>query len=170
MNISTALRRLAAVALLAGGLAAHGLAAAPQAASASSTPTLTRAQVDALLASPDNLLVLDVRRPDEHQSIGAFPAFLSIQLADLEKYLAYIPRDRTIITVSNHAARATRAADLLTSHGFKVAGAVGAQLYEADGGTLVKIAAPPKSDTAGASSSDGSEPGTPRSGTAKVSH
>jgi rhodanese-related sulfurtransferase len=67
---------------------------------------------------------------------------LSIQAAELEKSLAWIPKDRTIVTVSNHAARAGRAADLLTKNGFTVAGAIGAQDYEGEGGTLVKIVPP----------------------------
>jgi len=111
----------------------------------SNSPTvkkLTRADLDALLAQPDRTLVLDVRRPDELQSIGGFPAYLSIQSGELEKYLRVIPKDRQIVTVSNHASRATRAAELLQKNGFTVAGAVGAQDYEAEGGTLVKLAAP----------------------------
>ena len=103
---------------------------------------LTRADFDALRADPSRLLVIDVRRPDELTAIGGFPAYLSIQAAQLEKSLAWIPKDRTIVTVSNHAARAGRAADLLTKNGFNVAGAIGAQDYEAEGGTLVKIAPP----------------------------
>lgn len=106
------------------------------------TKKLTRAEFDALRANPSKLLVVDVRRPDELQSIGGFAAYLSIQSADLEKSLAWIPKDRTIVTVSNHASRAGRAADLLTKNGFTVAGAIGAQDYEAEGGTLVKIAPP----------------------------
>ncbi len=58
-----------------------------------------------------------------------------------------IPRDRQIVTVSNHASRATRAADLLRKNGFTVAGAVGAQDYEAEGGSLVKIAVPAKAES-----------------------
>jgi len=103
---------------------------------------LTRAEFDALKANSSQLLVLDVRRPDELTSIGGFAAYLSIQASDLEKSLAWIPKDRAIVTVSNHAARAGRAADLLTQHGFTVAGAIGAQDYEGEGGTLVKIAPP----------------------------
>jgi rhodanese-related sulfurtransferase len=103
---------------------------------------LTRTELDAFLAHPDRVLLVDVRRPDELQSIGGFPAFLSIQAAELEKYLNAIPRDRQIVTVSNHASRATRAAQLLQTNGFTVVGAVGAQDYESEGGTLVKIAAP----------------------------
>ena len=101
---------------------------------------LTRAEFDKLLASPEKIVVIDVRRPDELTSIGGFPAYLSIQLADLEKYLAFIPKERAVVTVSNHAGRAGRAADLLASKGFKVAGAIGAQNYEEQGGKLTKIA------------------------------
>ena len=107
------------------------------------SPVLTRAQVDALLARPEQIVVIDLRRPDEHAGKGAFPVFLSIQTADLEKSLAFIPRDRQVITVSNHAGRAGKAADLLASHGFKVAGVVGAEFYEKEGGKLVRIVAPP---------------------------
>lgn len=103
---------------------------------------LSRAELDALLAKPEQVVIVDVRRPDELQTIGGFPVYLSIQLAELEKSLAWIPRDRTIVTVSNHAGRGGRAADLLAAKGFKVAGTVGAQNYEEQGGKLVKIAPP----------------------------
>ena len=106
------------------------------------TPRLNRAAIDALLARPEQLLIIDVRRPDEQTVKGAFPAFLSIQAKDLENSVAFIPKDRTILTVSNHAHRAGDAGDLLTSKGFHVAGAAGIQDYEAEGGTIVKIAAP----------------------------
>jgi rhodanese-related sulfurtransferase len=112
--------------------------------------TLARAEVDALLAKPDKLLIVDVRRPDELTRIGGFPVYLNVQSKDIEKYLAFIPKDRLIVTVSNHAVRAGVTADLLASKGFKVAGAVGVQNYEAEGGTLTKIAA--RTAGAGASS------------------
>lgn len=104
---------------------------------------LNRAQLDQLLAKPEQLQIIDVRRPDELTSIGGFPVYLSIQSKELEKSLAFIAKDRQIVTVSNHAGRALAAADLLSARGFKVAGAVGAQDYEAEGGSLSKIAAPP---------------------------
>ena len=103
---------------------------------------LTRVEFDRLRDNPAGLLVLDVRRPDELSSIGGFPAYLSIQAAELEKSLAWIPKDRAIVTVSNHAARAGRAADLLVKNGFNVVGAIGAQDYESEGGTLVKFGPP----------------------------
>jgi rhodanese-related sulfurtransferase len=67
------------------------------------TKQLERAEVDALLAAPEKLVVLDVRRPDEVVAKGSFPVFLNIQAKDVENRLAYIPKDRVIVTVSNHA-------------------------------------------------------------------
>lgn len=112
------------------------------------TPELTRAQIDEWLAKPDKVLFIDIRRPDELITFGSFPVFLNIQFADLEKNIAFIPKDRSIITVSNHAGRAFRAGDLLSSKGFKVVGAAGSENYEQSGGTAVtKIVKPaPKPD------------------------
>ncbi|HEU5135921.1 MAG TPA: rhodanese-like domain-containing protein [Steroidobacteraceae bacterium] len=104
---------------------------------------LTRAEFEQLLTKPDELLIIDLRRPDELTRIGGFPVYLSIQARDLEQQLAWIPKDRTIVTVSNHAARSGRAADLLTAKGFKVAGLLGAQTYEEQGGKLTRIEVPP---------------------------
>jgi rhodanese-related sulfurtransferase len=109
---------------------------------ASKAKKLTRAEFDALIAHPDRVLLIDVRRPDEISSIGGFPVYLSIQIKDLKSHLGEIPKDKLIITVSNHAARASVAADLLADNGFEVAGAIGAQTYETEGGALLKIAVP----------------------------
>lgn len=115
---------------------------APDAKYTYKTPRLTRAELDGLFAKPESLLVLDVRRPDELTALGGFPVYLSVQVADLEKSLAYLPKDRTIVVVSNRAHRAGAAGDLLTSHNFKVAGAIGVLDYAEQGGTLTKIEKP----------------------------
>ncbi len=116
---------------------------------ADSVKVLNRAEIDALLAKPEQLVIVDLRRPDEQISIGGFPVYLSIQLADLPTKLAWIPKDRTVIAVSNHANRGKRGAAALIDAGFKVAGAAGVQDYEAEGGTLVKIQPPaPKAEGA----------------------
>ncbi len=148
MRISSALHPLALSIALA-VVALHAPAAEQQAANDFKSPVLDRAQVDAALATPERIVLIDLRRPDEHQSKGAFPVFLSIQADELEKYLAYIPRDRQVITVSNHKGRAGKAADLLASHGFKVLGVAGAETYaEAGGRNIRKIAAPAKAAAA----------------------
>jgi rhodanese-related sulfurtransferase len=121
---------------------------APRAAAAansgpiSKAKKLTNAEFDALTAQPGKVLLIDVRRPDEISTVGGFPVYLSIQIKDLKNHLSEIPKDRPIITVSNHSGRAGVAADLLAENGFNVAGAVGAQTYEADGGKLLKIVVP----------------------------
>ena len=129
------MRKLILLILLA---AAVSFAQQPGAASASKAKVLTRAEFDALLAKPGSVLLIDVRRPTEIAQNGGFPVFLNIQANDLEKHLAEIPMDKPLILVSNHAHRAGIAADLLESKGFKIAGAIGAQVYESDGGKLIK--------------------------------
>jgi rhodanese-related sulfurtransferase len=110
---------------------------------------LKHEELDKLLATPGKVLLIDVRRPDEVSTKGGFPVYLSIQAGDLEKSLDYIPKDRLIVTVSNHAARAGKAADLLSSKGYKVAGAIGSETYETEGGhAIVHIAPPAKAATA----------------------
>ncbi len=117
-------------------------AGAPAAGVGSKVHVLSRAELERLLAQPDKVLVIDVRRPDEVSSVGGLPVYFSIQSKDLESSLAWIPKGRSIITLSNHAGRASKAAELLTSKGFNVAGAAGAQTYEQQGGRLTHIPVP----------------------------
>jgi len=133
---------LIAVMVAATALAQTGAGAAQGKAAPSKAKVLNRAELDALLSHPGGVLLLDLSRPDEVSTIGGFPVYLSIQIGELEKHLSEIPKDRVIVTVSNHAGRAGRAADLLNSKGFKVAGAVGAQTYESEGGKLSKVEVP----------------------------
>lgn len=139
---------LVAAAPLAYSADAPGSSAAAK-APASKAHVLSREELDKLLAQPGKVLVIDVRRPDEVSSIGGLPVYLSIQAQDLENSTAWIPKDRLIVTLSNHAGRAGKAADLLAAKGFKVAGAAGAQTYEQEGGTLAKIAKPAATAAAG---------------------
>jgi rhodanese-related sulfurtransferase len=120
--------------------AAVSFAQQPGAESKPRTKILTRAEFDALVATPGRILLLDVRRPTEIAMNGGFPVFLNIQANDLEKHLAEIPKGAPLVVISNHAHRAGIAADLLESKGFKIAGAMGAQVYESEGGTVIKYA------------------------------
>jgi rhodanese-related sulfurtransferase len=112
------------------------------------THVLSRPELDVLLKHPEKILLIDVRRPDELTAIGGFPVYLSIQINDLESSLSWIPKGRQIVTISNHAGRAGKAGDLLAAKGYAVAGAVGVQLYEKDGGTLTRISPPPPKSAA----------------------
>ena len=112
------------------------------AASPSESGVLDNAAFDALVADPSKVLIIDVRRPDEISANGGFPVYLNVQPDQIEARAASIPRDRVLITVSNHAARAKKAAATLAALGFKVAGAIGAQNYEEAGGKLTRVATP----------------------------
>ena len=131
------MKKLVLLVLLA---SAVSFAQQPGAASASKAKILTRAEFDALLAMPGRVLLIDVRRPTEIAQNGGFAVYLNIQANDLEKHLAEIPKEKALVLVSNHAHRAGIAADLLESKGFKIAGAIGAQVYESEGGKLIKYA------------------------------
>ncbi|HVJ00728.1 MAG TPA: SMP-30/gluconolactonase/LRE family protein [Sphingomonas sp.] len=128
----------ALIALTAGASSAFAQTApaAALAATPAAEPALSREQVDALLAAPDKVTFIDVRRADEIAASGSVPVFLNIQVSELDRFLSYIPRDRQIVTISNHAGRAARAAKLLRGKGYNVAGAFGADDYAAKGGTL----------------------------------
>jgi len=106
---------------------------------------LHKADVDALLATPEKVLILDVRSPSEMAAEGTFAVFLNAAVAEsdakaagLEKHLGDIPKDRAIVAVGGSPARAMAAASVLASHGFKVAGAVSAPAYDTEGGSLTK--------------------------------
>jgi len=60
---------------------AAGTARAGQSPATFKTKKLTRSEVDQLLAKPSQVLILDVRRPNELMTIGGFPVYLSIQVA-----------------------------------------------------------------------------------------
>ncbi|MBC2665449.1 SMP-30/gluconolactonase/LRE family protein [Novosphingobium flavum] len=128
---------LAATALalgLAGG--APALAQTAAVAAPAAAPKLSRAQVDALLATPDKVVFIDLRRPDEISALGTLPVYLNIPISELDRFLAYIPRDRQVVTVSNHAGRAAKGAAILADKGFAVAGVVGVENYAEEGGAL----------------------------------
>jgi rhodanese-related sulfurtransferase len=132
--------------------------APPAARPEAQTRELSRAQFEALLTQPEKLLIIDVRRPDELTKIGGFPVYLSVQMKELESSTAWIPKDRTIVTVSNHAARSGRAADFLVSKGYRVAGTVGAQTFEEQGGKLTKFEIPPPRDAVPSAASTNTVP------------
>ncbi|MBO9622946.1 MAG: SMP-30/gluconolactonase/LRE family protein [Sphingomonas sp.] len=127
---------LASAALVVAGGTAVAQTAPAAAPAQAREPALTREQVDALLATPDKVTFIDVRRADEIAASGSVPVYLNIQISELDRFLNYIPRDRQIVTISNHAGRAGRAVELLRKQGFNVAGAFGVEDYVAKGGTL----------------------------------
>ena len=133
-------------------LAATGELRGNRARSASKAKILTRAEFDALLATPGRVILIDVRRHGNcpERQLAGVPEHS--RRRDLEKHLAEIPKDRPLIVVSNHAHRAgDRGGFAHGVKGFKIAGAIGAQVYESEGGTIIKY--PPEKPAAHAEKS-----------------
>jgi hypothetical protein len=86
---------------------------------------LTLAEFSRLSATADHMLIIDVLTSEQVQQTGRFPVYLGIEPIALASSLAWLPRDRTIVTVSSDGVRNIQAADLLIRSGFNVAGAVG---------------------------------------------
>ena len=90
---AAAFRRLiltsgALVAATAGGVAlAQTSPVATTAAAPTAEPSLTREQIDALLATPGKVTFIDVRRADEIAASGTVPVFLNIQVSELDRFL-----------------------------------------------------------------------------------
>src|SRR3954471_17015492 len=126
-------------------LAATALVAAPQEPTkaqdkktiAPAGKEIKRAELDTLLANPGKIFVLDLRGPEEIAKIGTLPGYVNIPLAQLESRLAEIPKDKTILPVSNHAVRAWKAQAILEKNGYQVPGGIGVQNYEKEGGKLI---------------------------------
>lgn len=125
------------------------------------TLRLNRVAFDALLARPEQLLVLDIRRPDEQTKYGSFPVYLSIQTNEVQRSLPLIPHDRLIVTVSNRAHRAGAVGDILSGLGYHVVGAIGVLDYQDEGGVLTKIVAPPPRTAAAAPANTETAANTP---------
>ncbi|MCA2970420.1 MAG: hypothetical protein INH43_18040 [Acidobacteriaceae bacterium] len=56
-------------------------------------------ELEKFVKEQSNLFYLDVREPKEIAELGALKGYVNIPLGELEKRLAEVPRDRTILTV-----------------------------------------------------------------------
>lgn len=56
-------------------------------------------ELEKFVKEQSNLFYLDVREPKEIAELGALKGYVNIPLGELEKRLAEVPRERTILTV-----------------------------------------------------------------------
>jgi len=83
--------------------------------------------LDLLLQSDPNLLLIDVRTPDELTGpLGKIPQSRNVPMQELEKNPEQFPRDKTLVLICRSGHRTLKAADLLAEHGYVV--------YSVDGG------------------------------------
>jgi rhodanese-related sulfurtransferase len=83
--------------------------------------------LDLLLQSDPNLLLIDVREPDELTGpLGKIPQSWNVPMQNLEKNPEQFPRDKTLVLICRSGHRSLEAADLLAEHDYVV--------YSVDGG------------------------------------
>ena len=85
--------------------------------------------IDALLAKGE-VVVLDVREPNELAETGTVKDAIHIPLGQLESRLGELPKDKVILTACRSGGRASRALALLEAKGFKTAGFCGLTDYK----------------------------------------
>ena len=81
-------------------------------------------ELKALLDKKD-ICFLDVREPKELEDLGTIKGYVNIPLGQLESRYQELPKDKLIVTACAHGVRASRAAEILEKHGYKIAGACG---------------------------------------------
>jgi rhodanese-related sulfurtransferase len=94
-------------------------------------------ELEKLLDSRQNILFLDVREPDEIQTLGTLEGYVNIPLGQLENRLGEIPKDKLIITACNHGVRSAQAAALLEKNGFRTLGVCGLAEWKEKGKKVI---------------------------------
>jgi molybdopterin/thiamine biosynthesis adenylyltransferase/rhodanese-related sulfurtransferase/molybdopterin converting factor small subunit len=99
------------------GVAPHQIAAAAAAAPATSSDALTSRELKAELERGDQVVIVDVREPQEFQ-INRLPGSILIPLGDLPKRYVELDPNANIVTQCKSGMRSAKAQDFLRSKGF----------------------------------------------------
>jgi rhodanese-related sulfurtransferase len=108
---------------------AHAGAQAPAGPAADEAKRVQAEAIDAMIAKGD-VVVLDVREPNELDETGTVKGAIHIPLGQLESRLSELPKDKVILTACRRGGRASRALAMLDAKGFKTAGFCGLENYK----------------------------------------
>src|SRR6476646_6405908 len=89
------------------------------------------------LLEKKEIFFLDVREPKELEETGTIKGYTNIPIGQLESRYQEVPKDRLIVTACAHGVRASRAAEILEKHGYKMAGACGLLEWKEKGYPLI---------------------------------
>lgn len=103
----------------------------------SSSNKLSAADAKARIASPEPLVILDVRQPDEFQA-GHIAGARLIPLNELPRRMDDLPKDVDILCVCRSGARSGTAVGQLTSAGFRAINLQGGMMGWQSAGYPVK--------------------------------
>jgi adenylyltransferase/sulfurtransferase len=90
--------------------------------------SVTPSELMQRLAAHDNLVLVDVRQPEELQGpLGALPGAVNIPLPDLPDRFQEIPQDKDVVLICRTGNRSAQAYAFLARHGYT-------RLYNLTGG------------------------------------
>lgn len=90
---------------------------------------LASEEVVKLLDTPQDVLFIDVREPNEIAVTGTLKGALTIPVGQLADRLKEVPKDKPVVAFCRRGGRATRAANLLDEKGYKTVGVFGLEEY-----------------------------------------
>jgi glyoxylase-like metal-dependent hydrolase (beta-lactamase superfamily II)/rhodanese-related sulfurtransferase len=116
----------------------RGLTDMPWAMLTTSAP-IDEVGIDAIDSAPPNVVLLDVREPEEFAR-GHVPHAINIPQAELATRLNEVPRDRPILTICQSGSRSVRSGQFLLQQGFQQVGSVagGTRAWREDGRPVVE--------------------------------
>ncbi len=97
---------------------------------------MTPAEVQAALSAGQDVVILDVRQPEE-LALASLPGVLHIPMGEVPGRLDELPRDRTLVVMCHHGVRSAHVVGFLRQvHGYErvenLAGGVDAWSCEVD--------------------------------------
>src|SRR5262249_27347457 len=108
-----------------------------------SSPEVREVTQDELRGRPSDVIVLDVREPEEFAN-GHVPGAVNLPQADLATRLEEVARDRPVFVICQGGFRSLRAAQFLRQRGFADVVSVkgGTEAWRAAGGEVILESAP----------------------------
>ena len=80
--------------------------------------TIDNTQLARLLQQPD-VVLLDVRTPDEYEQLGHVPGAVLFPMDQIPARLGELPTDQPLVIMCQHGVRSLRVCDFLVGQGFK---------------------------------------------------
>lgn len=98
-----------------------------------SVTSLTNQQLQTMMAQEPNLLLLDVRTPQEFYGLGHIPGALLLPIQELPEQMATLNASQPTVVICEHGVRSWNASHFLAHHGFQAIFNLTAGMAEWDG-------------------------------------
>lgn len=98
-----------------------------------SVTPLTNQQLQTMMAQQPDLLLLDVRTPQEFYGLGHIPGARLLPIHELPEQMATLDAAQTTVVICEHGVRSFNASHFLAHHGFQSVFNLTAGMAEWDG-------------------------------------